>query len=417
MKILVIAAYSPIINNSAAIESLSYLNALCDLGYEVHVLTVDFKKDSIYYDKNIESMLDKRVKMHKVSPGKIFERAVPKRNSTNGEKKKNKFKDIIRKTKNKIMIPDAYCFWINKAYKHYVKILRKEKFQVIFSMHEPPSSHLVALKIKKRDKIKWIAYFSDPWILDSSREEIGVFRRNFEKVMEKGVIKNADKYIFVTEENKNDFIRRYTINERDIEVLRRSYNNKIYDEIRKNLKRKANKEINIVYTGEIFTKLRDIIPFLQCIKKIKEENYDLYKRLRIYFYGNIDSTSIIEYMNTIDIIKLMPRISFKKAIEKILSADILLIFGNKGSKQIPAKIYDYLGENSPILGILGDENDPLKDICSKIEKCFVTNNNILDIEKQLYNIIKELDKGTIYEEHREYSYNNFMKKLHKIMEN
>lgn len=417
MKILVIAAYSPIINNSAAIESLSYLNALCDLGHEIHVLTVDFKKNSVYYDENIVSMLDKRVKMHKVSPGKIFERAVPKKSSQRGNEQRNKFKPIIKGIKNKIMIPDAYCFWINKAYEYYIRNLRKENFQVIFSMHEPPSSHLVALKIKKRDKIKWIAYFSDPWVFDSSREKVGAFRKSIENSMEKRVIKNADKYIFVTEENKNDFIKRYDIDEKNIEVLRRSYNNKIYDEIRANLKREWNKEINIVYTGEIFTKLRDITPFLQCIKKIKEEDYDLYKRLRVYFYGNIDSTSIIEHINTIDIIKLMPRISFKEAIEKILGADILLIFGNKGSKQIPAKIYDYLGGNSPILGILGDENDPLRHICSGIEKCFIVKNNILDIEKQLYNIIKELDRGTIYEEHKKYSYNNFMKKLHKIIEN
>eukprot|EP00828_Plagiopyla_frontata_P008217 TRINITY_DN14067_c0_g1_i2.p4 TRINITY_DN14067_c0_g1~~TRINITY_DN14067_c0_g1_i2.p4 ORF type:complete len:117 (+),score=1.91 TRINITY_DN14067_c0_g1_i2:341-691(+) len=45
MKLLFIACYSPLINNSAAIETLQYLNKLSDIkGNEVHLLTVDFPK-------------------------------------------------------------------------------------------------------------------------------------------------------------------------------------------------------------------------------------------------------------------------------------------------------------------------------------------------------------------------------------
>ena len=85
MKILFIACYSPLINNSASIETLQYLNNLAKIdGNEVHLLTVNFPKNSIYYDEYILSMLDKRVKKHIISGGKIFERIMPKK-SKNAE--------------------------------------------------------------------------------------------------------------------------------------------------------------------------------------------------------------------------------------------------------------------------------------------------------------------------------------------
>ena len=67
MKILFIACYSPLINNSASIETLQYLNNLVNEGNDIHLLTVDFPKNSIYYDEYILSMLNPKVKIHKVS--------------------------------------------------------------------------------------------------------------------------------------------------------------------------------------------------------------------------------------------------------------------------------------------------------------------------------------------------------------
>lgn len=65
MKILFIACYSPLINNSAAIETLQYLNKLSEINdNEVHLLTVNFPKDSIYYDEVLRSMMNDKIKTH-----------------------------------------------------------------------------------------------------------------------------------------------------------------------------------------------------------------------------------------------------------------------------------------------------------------------------------------------------------------
>ena len=171
MKILFIACYSPLINNSASIETLQYLNNLAKIdGNEVHLLTVNFPKNSIYYDEYILSMLDKRVKKQIISGGKIFERIMPKKsknaevvNVSNGNK--SFVKALLRKGKSIVAIPDMYFNWAKAASKYGIELVKREKFDVMFSMHEPPSSHICALKIKEEFKdLPWVTYWSDPWL-------------------------------------------------------------------------------------------------------------------------------------------------------------------------------------------------------------------------------------------------------------
>ena len=46
------------------------------------------------------------------------------------------------------------------------------------------------------------------------------------------------------------------------------------------------------------------------------------------------------------------------------------MFGNKNSKQIPAKIYDYFGAKGRIFVIYGDENDPIKRVVENNTKVY-----------------------------------------------
>ena len=169
MKILFIACYSTMINNSASIVTLMYLNNLCNIeNNDVHLLTVDFPKNSIYYDEEILKLLDSKVKVHAIEGGKLFNKIMPKKSigvkeeekSSSNTKSSSKIK-LMRQIKNKIIFPDMYYNWSFKASKYGIELMNKEKFDVIFSMHEPPSSHLCALRIKKHFKeIPWVLYLS-----------------------------------------------------------------------------------------------------------------------------------------------------------------------------------------------------------------------------------------------------------------
>lgn len=424
MKILFIACYSPLINNSASIETLQYLNNLAKIdGNEVHLLTVNFPKNSIYYDEYILSMLDKKVKMHIISGGKIFEKIMPKK-SLNIEvadvSKSNKsfIKTLLKKGKSIIAVPDMYLNWAKSASKYGIELAKREKFDVMFSMHEPPSSHICALKIKEEFRdLPWVTYWSDPWLKDSTRANISKARRKFEGSFEKKIVELSDKFIFVTKANRDDYIKSYNIPVEKTFIVTRGYDEKQYSEIKKSSKPSLiNKDkINFVYAGEIFSKLRDVNPFIGALNDIKDKNVELYNKLNVMFFGNIDDEDIKNKLMQVENVNVSPRIPYDEALGYMLNSEVLLLFGNKNSKQIPAKIYDYFGADGLIFVILGDENDPIRDVVENKKKCIVVNNNTHEIVNGINKIVSMLENNEKYGPIEEYKWQYISKRLNDIL--
>lgn len=423
MKILFIACYSPLINNSASIETLQYLNNLVGINdNEVHLLTVNFPKESIYYDVDVLEMLDKRVKLHIVSGGKLFEKVMPKKTMVESEVNENKevtnMRKLLRYTKKILGVPDMYLYWAYKASKYGKRLMEKIKFDVIFSMHEPPSSHICAYRIKKKNKdVNWVTYWSDPWLKDSTRENSGFFRKKIEGYFEKNIISLSDKFVFVTEANREDYIKSYKIQRDKTFTITRGYDDDVYREIEKERKPHLIKEnrANLVYAGEIFSKLRDINPFINAINTIKERDVALYNKLNILFFGNIDDLQTKEKLKSLEVAKVSNRIPYKEALKYMVNSDILILFGNKNSKQIPAKIYDYFGCFAYVLVVLGDDNDPILSVVKDSEKCFVVLNNEEEIIDALVNLVEKVDSKDLVEPIKEYEWKNISKKLNDIL--
>lgn len=424
MKILFIACYSPLINNSASIETLQYLNNLAKIDEnEVHLLTVNFPKNSIYYDEYILSMLNEKVKMHIISGGKIFEKIMPKKPSNKAEvnssqNNKSFIKSMLKKGKSIIAVPDMYFNWAKAASKYGIELMKKEKFDVMFSMHEPPSSHICAMKIKEEFKdLPWVTYWSDPWLKDSTRENISSVRRKYEQSFERKVVNLSDRFIFVTKANRDDYVNSYNIPIEKTFIVTRGYDEKQYKEIKEksNPKLIEKEKINFVYAGEIFSKLRNVNPFIDALNVIKNENIDLYNKLNIMFFGNIDSDEVKNKLNFIDKVSVSPRIPYDEALGYMLNSQVLLLFGNKNSKQIPAKVYDYFGAEGLIFVILGDENDPIKDVVKNKEKCIVVNNNVDEIVNGINKIASMIELGIKHGAIEEYKWQYISKRLNDIL--
>lgn len=424
MKILFIACYSPLINNSASIETLQYLNNLAKIDEnEVHLLTVNFPKNSIYYDEYILSMLNEKVKMHIISGGKIFEKIMPKKPSNKAEvnssqNNKSFIKSMLKKGKSIIAVPDMYFNWAKAASKYGIELMKKEKFDVMFSMHEPPSSHICAMKIKEEFKdLPWVTYWSDPWLKDSTRENISPVRRKYEQSFERKVVNLSDRFIFVTKANRDDYVNSYNIPIEKTFIVTRGYDENQYKEIKEksNPKLIEKEKINFVYAGEIFSKLRNVNPFIDALNVIKNENIDLYNKLNIMFFGNIDSDEVKNKLNAIDKVSVSPRIPYDEALGYMLNSQVLLLFGNKNSKQIPAKVYDYFGAEGLIFVILGDENDPIKDVVKNKEKCIVVNNNVDEIVNGINKIASMIELGIKHGAIEEYKWQYISKRLNDIL--
>ncbi|NSA17381.1 hypothetical protein FHU25_001341 [Clostridium saccharobutylicum] len=101
----------------------------------------------------------------------------------------------------------------------------------------------------------------------------------------------------------------------------------------------------------------------------------------------------------------------------MLNGNALLLFGNKNSKQIPAKIYDYFGAKGRIFVIYGDKNDPIKKVVQDSKKCIVTENDTGEIKEKIYEMIY-MHKNEKLECDPDFNYewNSVVERLNNILE-
>jgi glycosyltransferase involved in cell wall biosynthesis len=62
-----------------------------------------------------------------------------------------------------LFIPDAKRFWIAPSIRYLTAYLKENPVDLIVSSGPPHSLHLIALKLKQRFGLQWVADFRDPW--------------------------------------------------------------------------------------------------------------------------------------------------------------------------------------------------------------------------------------------------------------
>ncbi|MBD7911779.1 hypothetical protein [Clostridium cibarium] len=401
MKILIIATYLPPYGGSGNIRLLNYINYLNELGNDIDVIGVDYPKDSIAYDKSLEDAFNSSVNIVRVNAGYLY-------NLFNRKKKVVKSDDDVKKEtsntklnkikvkvnnfiKTNLLIPDSFIFWIRPAYKEACKLINSTEYDLMLSIHETPSSHLVASKLKnKYPKIKWVGYWSDPWNGDSALRENGLWvKKKIEERLERKVVEKVDKLLFTTKSTLNFYIKKYSLNEENADVVYRGFNSELYkeysrsEEVPEHIKED---KINIVHTGTIYSKLRDITPLCLALNKLKEENYKVYKKLNILFIGQFDSSDDEKKLREFECVKIVDFLPFKEAIKYVIKADVLLLYGNKNSSQVPGKLYEYIGSEAVVVSILGSKEDELGYIMREVDKGPIIYNEETDIFDLLNNI-------------------------------
>lgn len=395
MRILLISNELPPFNGSGNIRVMNYINYLNRIGNKVDVVTVDYPKDCVAYDDNLENVFDKEVNIYRLKSGKMHKYFYQKKGKVNSnitKTSKHKFKArITTYIKNNLIIPDQYMFWINNAYKQCMKLIECNDYDMIFSIHERPSAHLVALKVKKKNpKIRWVGYWSDPWNGDKLKKNRGILKRTTEEYLEKQVVENVDKLLFTTEQTKNFYKNKYRLHNNKLDIVYRGYCAADYEKVsnnRNNLEFVKKDKFNIIHTGIIYKGMRDVNPLVLALNEISDKNTSLYKSINIIFIGMFTDDEDKRKLKQFECVEIYDAIPYNQIIEYIENADALLLYGNKDSIQVPGKVYEYLGSKAPVLTILGDEKDELKEFMSNLDKGQVVNNTKEEIVIAIDNIV------------------------------
>ena len=271
------------------------------------------------------------------------------------EKKTKWKKKLAHWIRLNLFIPDAKVGWIPFAVKAGKHIIRNENPDIIFSSSPPPTVHLIAKKLAKWSKIKWVADFRDPWTeiyyYQTSNEKRNNLRLKIDKMLEMKALLNADKITAVGETMLNLFTLKCNniLNENKFFVIENGFDKDDF----KNLSNEKFERFTLLWAGNmnktqnapaLFEALKDLL----ITKKIDKN------KIMLKFVGDI-APEIVQTINKSelkDIFEINDYLPHNKIVKLMKKAHILLlIIGNrKGNKLIlQGKLFEYLASKNPIL--------------------------------------------------------------------
>lgn len=260
---------------------------------------------------------------------------------------KSKLSVFIR---GNFLIPDPRVFWITPSVKFLNKYLKENPVDLIVSTGPPHSMHLIALGLKKKFDIPWIADFRDPWTdIDFYHKlKLTHFADQKHRQLEKKVLATADYVVTVSPGCAAGLEK---IANRKVEVITNGYDPSDY-EFEKPV---PDKTFTISHFGA-FNKDRNPGSLWLALSELATENPDFKNLLRIKLFGQTDVSIIndIKKYNLSDNLVLIEHLPHQKGLIELCKSQVLLLPLNNAPNVkgiLTGKMFEYIALQRPILAI------------------------------------------------------------------
>lgn len=260
---------------------------------------------------------------------------------------KNKLSVFIR---GNLLIPDPRVFWVKPSVKFLVKYLKDNPVDVIISTGPPHSMHLIALALKKKTGIFWIADFRDPWTDIDFYANLKLTRWADKKhhKLEKRILTKADCVVTVSPDCARGLQAKAN---RRVEVI---YNGFDPDDFGFEAP-VLDKNFTISHFGALNSD-RNPIVLWKTLGEMAAGNAEFKKDLRIQLIGQTDSSVIkeIELSGLHENLVMMDHLPHKEGLLKLAGSQVLLLPINNSPNVkgiLPGKMYEYFSLKRPVMAI------------------------------------------------------------------
>lgn len=165
-RVLIVAYFFPPIGGIGSIRAASFAKYLPEFGWHATVLapgdtphapddSLDIRDVRVVRTRSLElSRLGRR-------PGANRSRAdmVATREPVGRSRTSRRVRDAVKQ----VVFPDPQIGWYPAAAAAGRRVLREQRFDLIFSTAFPITSHLIARTLRRRSSLPWVAEFRDPW--------------------------------------------------------------------------------------------------------------------------------------------------------------------------------------------------------------------------------------------------------------
>jgi hypothetical protein len=250
-------------------------------------------------------------------------------------------------------IPDTSGAWYFPAVRRARPLMASERITAIFSSVPPYAAHLVALSLKKRLDVPWLADFRDPWTHNPLRQALPGWRRWIDRRMESSCLRWADLVICNTDRLRTAFGRfRPEVPADKLVTLTNGFDDPLTPPPPAGARSGPRRFLHL---GSLYGNRR-VDTFCRALAMLVARGALDPAAFTVLFIGDNDSRFVREAQAAAPelmakgCLEFRPRVSWEAADRMRWDADLLLLFFDD-PLAVPAKFYEYLPTGKPILAV------------------------------------------------------------------
>jgi len=268
-------------------------------------------------------------------------------------------------------VPDRWIGWLPGAVLKGWGMIRRLHPKAIWSTYPIATAHIVGWALQRLTGIPWVADFRDPMVEYNHRRQAwapgDVKIRKSRLWIERLCARRAARVVFCTNGALEIFAKRYPEFPRErAVVIPNGFDEDAFrsagTEPHVGAPRDPKRPIRMLHSGVLYPGPdRDPSQFLRAVAEFLAARPEWRGRLQIVFRASAyDGTyaPVISSLGLEDTVTLAPPIPYREALAEMLTSDVLLVFqGYTSNPAIPAKAYEYLRAQRPILALLDANGD------------------------------------------------------------
>tara|TARA_R110002049_G_scaffold329_14_gene1878 strand:- start:3022 stop:4302 length:1281 start_codon:yes stop_codon:yes gene_type:complete len=247
-----------------------------------------------------------------------------------------------------LFIPDARKYWIKPSVAFLSNIIEQEGIETVITTGPPHSVHLIGLELKRRNKVRWVTDFRDPWtsIGYHKKLKLTASSQTKHKRLEELVLTEADKIIVTSNTTKQEFAN---ITQKPITVITNGYDTSNGSPVALDV------DFTVSHIGSLLSG-RNPINLWKAFSELIHEIPDFKKYFKLQLAGVISSDVLesIYFYGLQPYTELLGYISHEQAMLYQKKSQVLLLIEIDSEETqgiIPGKVFEYMAAKRPILGV------------------------------------------------------------------
>jgi glycosyltransferase involved in cell wall biosynthesis len=334
--------FPPIQGSTGALRSLAFARWLPESNWRVTVLTVDTRAYPTIAADN-EAMIPRDARVVRA-----FARDAQRHFSVRG-----RYPRVLA-------WPDRWSSWIVGGLSAGFRICRRDRPDVLYSTYPTPSSHVIAWLLHRLTGIPWVAEFRDPMVEENY--PANATERRLRRFIEGRIFRHAARIVVVTESARALYTGRARRGPGFVVCIPNGYDDAPSVDAGPAVhQRKPTAPLTILHSGVLYPGERNPEPLLRALAALKRKGAFDRMLARFVFRGAGTEDHYRELTTRLgldDLVEFRDAVSYSGAQEEMRTADALMVLqGSLCNRQIPAKVYEYLAAEKPVLCLADPRGD------------------------------------------------------------